>query len=70
MAYTQVVETSVADNGLSQDSNHPDDPSPSRYAIIMLAWIGLHNVLEVIYSANCSLTFILELSITMNESTN
>ena len=31
MASAQVVETSVANNSSSQDSNHPDDLSQSRY---------------------------------------
>ena len=31
MASAQVVETSVANNSPSQDSNHPDDLFQSRY---------------------------------------
>ena len=31
VAYAQVVETSVANNSPSQDSNHPDDLFQSRY---------------------------------------
>ena len=31
MASAQVVETSVTNNGPSQDSNHPDDLFQSRY---------------------------------------
>ena len=31
MASTQVIETSVTNNGPSQDSNHPDDLFQSRY---------------------------------------
>ena len=35
MASAQVVETSVANNSPSQDSNHPDDLFQSRYVLLM-----------------------------------
>ena len=35
MASAQVIETSVAKNSPSQDSNHPDDLSQARYKYVI-----------------------------------